>query len=255
MFKKLEINILFADAMAQMPNYVKFMKEIMSNKKKLKAYEIVNLSENRSIIIQRKLPEKLKDPGSFTFPYIIGEHTFNKALCDLGVSINLMPFFMAKKLNLGEITHIDISLQMADRSMTFSKGIIEDVLVKVDKFISPMDFVVLDMEEDRKAPIILGRPFLATGQAPIDVKNGELTLRVGEDQVKFNLYKRMEFPNDINASYMRIDTLIPSQDELLYDFGRRSPVKACLTKSLTDSCHSRGAGINNIYKPKFHLFP
>ena len=84
-----------------------------------------------------------------------------------------MPFSMAKKLNLGEITPTTLSLQMVDRSLTFPKGIIEDVLVKVDKFIFPVDFVVLDMEEDRAALIILGRPFAATGQSLIDVKNGE----------------------------------------------------------------------------------
>ena len=117
---------------------------------------------------------------------------------------------MAKKLNLGEITSTTLSLQMVDRSLTFPKGIIEDVLVKVDKLIFPMDFVVLGMEEDRVAPIILVRPFLATGQALINVKNGESTLRVGEDQVKFNLYKSMGFPSTENASCMRIDALIPS---------------------------------------------
>ena len=113
-FKKLEINILFADALAQIPNYVKFMKEIMSNKKKLDAYGIVSLSENCSTIIQRKLLKTLKDPGSFTIPFIIGRHTFSKALCDLGPSINLMPFSMAKKLNRRYHSYIS-SLQMDDR--------------------------------------------------------------------------------------------------------------------------------------------
>ena len=94
--------------------------------------------------------------------------------------------------------------------MTLSKGIIKDVLVKVDKFIFLVDFVVLDMEEDREAPIILGISFLTTGQELINLKSRELTLRVGEYQVKFNLYKSMEFPSDINESCMRIDTLIPS---------------------------------------------
>ena len=94
-----------------------------------------------------------------------------------------MPFSVAKNLNLGKITPIAPSLQMVDQSLNFPKGIIEEVLVKVNKFIFPTDFVVLDMEEDREAPIILGRLFVATGQALIDVKNGELTLRVGEDQV------------------------------------------------------------------------
>ena len=79
----------------------------------------------------------------------------------------------------------------------------------------------------------MGRPFLATGQALIDVKNGELTLRMGEDQVKFNLYKSMEFPSTENASCMRIDALIPSQEDVLYDFGKSGPLEQCLTKSLT----------------------
>ena len=87
-----------------------------------------------------------------------------------------------------------------------------------------MFFVVLDIEEDRAAPIIFGRPFLATGQTLINVKNGELTLRVGEDKVKFNLYKRMEFPSAENSSCMRIDALIPSQEDVLYDFGKSSPL-------------------------------
>ena len=103
-----------------MPNYVKFMKEIMSNKKKLDAYGMVSLSKNCSAIIQRKLLEKLKDPGSFTIPCIIEEHTFSKALCNRA-SINLMPFLVAKKMNLGEITLI--SLTSNGRSVDdFSKG-------------------------------------------------------------------------------------------------------------------------------------
>ena len=232
-FKKLEVNIPFVNALAQIPNYVKFMKEIISNKKKLDAYRTVSLSKNCSAIIQRKLQEKLKDPGSFTISCIIREHTFSKSLCDLGATINLMPFSVAKKLNLREITPTSLSLQMADRLMTFPKGIIEDILVKVDQFIFLVDFVVLDMEEDRETPQILGRPFLVIIQALIDVKNTELTLRVGKDQVKFNLYKSMEFQNDVNASFMRIDTLIPSQVELLHDFGKRDPLEQCLTKSLT----------------------
>ena len=233
MFKKLEINIPFADALAQMPNYVKFMKEIMSNKRKLEAFGTVNLSKKCNAIIQQKLPEKLKDSGSFTIPCVIREHNFTKHCVILDASINLMSYSVAKRLNLGEIEPTALSLQMADRSLTYPKGIIEDVLVKVDKFIFPVDFVVLDMEEDKAAPIILGRPFLATSQALIDVENGELTLRVGDDQVKFNLYKGMNFLSDENASCMRIDTLIPSQYEMLYDFGKRSSLEQCLTKSFS----------------------
>ena len=124
--------------------------------------------------------------------------------------INLMSLLVVKKFNLGELTPTTLSLQMVDTSLTFPKGIIEDVLVKVDKFICLVDFIVLDMEEDKEAPLILGRPFLATSQALIDEKNGELTFRVREDQVKFNLYQSLKRPNEDKANFMRVDSLIPS---------------------------------------------
>ena len=97
-FKKLHINIPFAEALEEMPSYVKFMKDILSRKRRLGDYETVALSEECSAIIQRKLPPKLKDPRSFTIPCIIGEHNFGKALCDLGASVNLMPFSIYRKL-------------------------------------------------------------------------------------------------------------------------------------------------------------
>ena len=164
-----------------MLDYVKFMKEIMSNKRNLEDYGTMSLSEKCAVVIQKKLPKKLKDLGSFTIP--CGEHPFSRALCDLRVNINMMPLSVVKKLNLGKLTPMTLSLQMADRLLTYLKGIIEDVLVKVDKFIFLVEFVVSDMEEDREVPLILGRLFLATGQALIDVKNGELTLLVGKEHV------------------------------------------------------------------------
>ena len=121
----------------------------------------------------------MQDPGSFTIPYTIRNHEFGKALCDSSASINLMPLSVVKILSLGELTPPTLSLQMADRSMTQPEGIIEYVLVKVGKFIFPMDFMVIDMEEDKKVPLLLGRPFLATGASLIDVKKEKLTLRVG----------------------------------------------------------------------------
>ena len=126
------------------------MKEIMSNKKKLDACGTVSLSKKCSEIIKRKLPKKLKDLGSLIIPYVIGEYIFSKALCDLEASINLIPLSNVKKINLGELTPIPLSLQMADKSLTFRKGIKEDMRVKDNKFIFLVDFVVLDMEEDKR---------------------------------------------------------------------------------------------------------
>ena len=164
-FKKLHINIPFAEALEQMLGYVKFMKDILDKKRKLGDYKTVAPSEKCSAILQKKLPLKLKDHSNFTIPCTIGSALFEKALCDFGASINLIPFSIFKKLNLGEAHPTTITLQLADRSLTHSCGIIKDVLVKVDKFI----FLTYFMEEDKEVPIILGRPFLGTGRALIDV--------------------------------------------------------------------------------------
>ena len=104
----------------------------------------------------------MKDPDSFTIPCSIWKYEFKKALCDSGASINLMPLSVVQRLSLGELTPTAITLQMVDRSMAQPEGILEDVLVKVGKFVFPMDFVVMQMEEDNQVPLLLGRPFLAT---------------------------------------------------------------------------------------------
>ena len=205
-FKKLHINIPFADALEQMPSYVKFMKDILSNKRKLGDFETVALTEECSAILQRKLPQKLKDPGNFTIPCAIGNAVFEKALCDLGASINLMPLSIFKKLGLGEAKPSTVTLQLADRSIKHPRGVIEDLLVKVDKFIFPADFIVLDMEEDSEIPIILGRPFLATGRALIDVQKGELRLRVQEEEVIFNVFNAIKYPRASDSCF-RIDEI------------------------------------------------
>ena len=177
-FKSLHINLPFIDMLEQMPKYAKFLKEVLSNKRKLEDNEKVMLTEECSAILQRKLLPKLKDPGSFTILFTIGDFKFDRVLCDLGASINLMPLSIFRKLGLGEVKPTTVSLQLADRSIKHPRGIIEDVLVKVDKFIFPADFIVLDMEEDKDVPLILGRPFLATGRTLIDVHQGKLILIV-----------------------------------------------------------------------------
>ncbi|PIN19344.1 DNA-directed DNA polymerase [Handroanthus impetiginosus] len=198
---KLHINIPFAKALEQMPSYVKFMKDILSKKRRLGDYETVALTEECSAIIQNKLPPKLKDPGSFTIPCTIGTHFSGRALCDLGASINLMPYSIYRTLGLGEAKSTSITLQLADRSLTYPKGVIEDILVKVHKFIFSADFVVLDMEADSEIPIIFGRPFLAIGRTLIDVQKGELTMRVQDQHITFNVFKAMKFPNESDECF------------------------------------------------------
>ena len=204
-FKKMEINIPFAEVINQMPNYAKFLKEILNKKRKIAEEGIVNLTATCSAVIQQKLLTKKKDPGSFTIPCSIGKYEFKKALCDSGASINLMPLSVVQRLSLGELTPTAIMLRMADKSMAQSVGILEDVLVKVGKFIFPVDFVIMKMEEDTQVPLLLGRPFLATGAALIDVQKGELTLRVGNEAVHFNLNRSLEHPDVDAESCMAVE--------------------------------------------------
>ena len=191
--KKIEINIPFTEVINQMPNYAKFLKEILNKKRKIAEEGIVNLTATCNAVVQHKLPAKMKDPGSFTIPCSIGKYEFKKALCDSGASINLMPLSMVQRLSLGELTPTAITLQIADKSMAQPEGVLEDVLVKVGKFIFPVDFVIMKMEEDTQVPLLLGRPFLATGAALIDVQKGELTLRVGNEVVHFNLNRSLKY--------------------------------------------------------------
>ncbi|KAG9458322.1 hypothetical protein H6P81_002830 [Aristolochia fimbriata] len=143
-FKKLEINIPFVEALMQMPQYAKFLKEVLSGKRKIEEQGAMMLTESFRAILKNQLPTKLKDPGSFTIPCEFGNFKFNKVLYDLGASINLMPLSICRKLNLGELKETNIKLQFADRSTKKPNGLIKDVLVRIGKFIYPCDFVVLD---------------------------------------------------------------------------------------------------------------
>ena len=145
MFKKLHINIPFLEALEQMSSYEKLRKKILSHKKGFKHDETMIRNKKCNTILQNKLPPKLKNLESFTILCVIGDVWFSKALCDLGVNINLMPLSIFKKLRVGELKPTIISLQLEDRSIKHSRDIIEDMLVKVHNFIFSVDFIVPDM--------------------------------------------------------------------------------------------------------------
>ena len=144
----------------------------------------------------------MKDPCSFTIPCKIGNSIFERALCDLGANSNLMPLSIFKWLGLGEARPTTITLQLANKSLKHPRGVIQYVLVKVDKFIFSTDSIVLDMEEDKEIPIILGRPFLTTGRAMIDVHKGELKLKVQDDEVRFSVFSVVQHPAESDACLM-----------------------------------------------------
>ena len=142
----------------------------------------------------------------------------------------MIPLTIFKRLGLGEARPTTVTLQLADRSLTYPRGIVEDVLVKVDKFIFSADFIVLDMEEDRDIPLILGRPFLATGRTLIDVQKGELTMRVQNEEVTFNVFKAMKFPSDFEDCF-RIDLIDKVVDEAYGNTTIRDPLEDSLVNS------------------------
>ncbi|XP_056697939.1 uncharacterized protein [Spinacia oleracea] len=184
---KLYVSLSFTEALKQMPHYSRFMRDILSGKRSCEAKETVQLTESCSALIQHSFPPKLNDLGSFSIPCSIQKLKFDNALCDLGASVNIMPYKTYEKLNLGDLSPTTMSLQLADRPVMLPLGRIEDVPLVVGKLTFLVDFVVLDIDEDAHTPIILGRPFLATAGALMDVQGGLITLKAGDSKSSFKL--------------------------------------------------------------------
>jgi hypothetical protein len=145
-FKQVQINIIFLDAIQQIPSYAKFLKDLITVKRKVNVPKMAFLTEQVSSILQCKLPIKYKDFGCPTITCMIGVSQIERALLDLGASVNLLPYLVYVQLGLGELKLTSMALQLTGRSMKVPWGIVEDVLIKVDKFYFPMDFIVLDTE-------------------------------------------------------------------------------------------------------------
>ncbi|GJZ76426.1 reverse transcriptase domain-containing protein [Tanacetum coccineum] len=194
-FQRLHFDLSFADALLHMPKFAFMFKNLLSNKEKLFELENTPLNENCSVVLLKKLPKKLGDPGKFLIPCDFPELVECLALADLGASINLMPLSVWKKLSLPELTPTRMTLELANRSVAYPVGVAEDVIVKVGKFHFPADFVVVDYDVDPRVPLILGRPFLRTARALIDVHGEELILRDGDEQLIFHADSTSKHPN------------------------------------------------------------
>ncbi|GJX97070.1 reverse transcriptase domain-containing protein [Tanacetum coccineum] len=162
------------------------LKSLLSNKEKLIELANTPLNENFSAVILKKLPEKLEDPGKFLIPYGFSELKC-KALADLGANINLMPLSVWKKLGLPKLISTQMTLELANREICTPVGIARDVFISVRKFTFPADFVIVDYESDPRVPLILGRPFLRTARALIDVHGEEMILHDGNERLILNM--------------------------------------------------------------------
>ncbi|CAJ2639773.1 unnamed protein product [Trifolium pratense] len=234
MLNDLQINIPFAEVLEQMPVYAKFMKELLTKKRKPLDDDTVDMTEECSAIIQKKLPQKKKDPGSFTIPCSIGNISVGRALCDLGASINLMPLSMMKKIPGAVAKPTKMQLSLADRSIVHPYGILHDVLVRVAEFVFPANFVILDMEDDAEVePLLLGRPFLATGRALIDVEMGELMLRTHGEQVMFNVFKAMKHHDD-EPQCFKVDVIEEVVEDVSVEETPSLPLERVIVNSIDD---------------------
>ncbi|GKA19862.1 reverse transcriptase domain-containing protein [Tanacetum coccineum] len=185
MFKQLRLEIGLKDALVEMPKFNKWLSSLLRNKEKLEEIAITTVNAECSAIIMNKVPEKLEDPGKFLIPCALQELNRTSALADSGASINLLPYSIYKKLGLEALTPTRMTLELANRSITHPMGIAEDVVVRVDGFTFLADFVVVNFEPDPRVPIILGRPFLRTAKALIDLYEETLTLRVGKEDLVY----------------------------------------------------------------------
>ena len=237
LFKQVKLNIPLLDAIKQIPSYAKFLKYLCTVKRKLGVNKEAFMTEQSTSLIRNNLPPKYKDPGSPTISIVVGNSKLGHDLVDLGASVNLLPYSVYVDLGLGELEPTNITLQLADRSVKIPKGIVKDVLVQVDKFYFPVDFVVLDTQpvvnQGTQFPVILGRPFLATANAIIHCRGGLMTLSFGNMTVNlniFNVIKGMGDEEDVCEVNM-VDSVVHKYlDNVSYD----DPLMSCLVSPSWD---------------------
>ncbi|CAM8900248.1 unnamed protein product [Rhodiola kirilowii] len=197
LFSKVEINIPLLKAIKQIPRYSKFLKELCTNRRKSTRYDQELMSRNVSAVMQRKMPPKCGDPGTYTIPCTIGNIRIENCMLDLGASINVLPFSIYSCLRIGPLEPTGLTIQLADRSCKQPEGKIEEVLVQVGELVFSADFYVLKMENGGPtdhAPILLGRPFLKTSKMKIDCGSGMLSMEVEGETFSFDIFRAMKHP-------------------------------------------------------------
>jgi len=191
--QKLYVNIPLLDAI-EVPTYAKYIRDILNKKRPLPTTEVIKLIEECSATILNKSPRKKKDPGCPTIECLIENQHFNNALCDLGASVSVMPSSIYKKLNHTTLEPTSMCLQLADQTVQYPLGVGENIPVKIRDFFVLVDFVVLDMSPDSKVSIILGRSFLSTANAHINVGKGEIKFNINGQEEHFTFKPRAEKP-------------------------------------------------------------
>ncbi|KAG7559335.1 hypothetical protein ISN45_Aa05g009320 [Arabidopsis thaliana x Arabidopsis arenosa] len=257
--RHLYVRLPFLKLVLHLPTFKSYLKDVLSNKKSIeegvmliyKSKEYVQLEESHrqqvkvqltdvvevvagkvmvstsSVILPVTIPEKLDDPGSFVLPYRIGKSVFERCLYDLGASVNLMLLSVSKRLGITDFKPSRISLILADRSVRYQVGLAEDVHVRVGNFYIRTDFTVLELDKEPQDPLILGRPFLNTGGAIIDVRRSKINLQIGDYSLEFDMRERRKNPT-IDGQAFSIDTNDESSDKCVKKCSGWSEVKEVL---------------------------
>ncbi|KAH9770105.1 hypothetical protein KPL71_012260 [Citrus sinensis] len=232
-FKQVSVNIPLLDAIKKVSSYAKFLKDLCTKKRNIHVQKKAFLTENVTSILQHKIPLKCKDPGSPTISCSIGNHIIENALLDLGASVNLLLYSVFVKLGLRELHPTPVVLQLVDQSTKIPRGIVEDVLIQVDKFYFPVDFIVIDtqpIQDSRKhIPIILGRPFLATADAHIQCRIGNMQLSFGNMTMELNIFNIAKQPHNADDGIVDVDLIEALVDDTFISNLSDDPLQTCLT--------------------------
>ncbi|XP_050896841.1 uncharacterized protein LOC127103637 [Lathyrus oleraceus] len=187
MFKKIESNMPFIEALEKMPMYKKFTKEVIVEKRPVGDGSVALNEKCSAISPSRRILHKQKDPRAVTVPCTIKNRTFKKVLIDSRASVSMMPLSIYQRLGIGSVSDTRTNQKFADHSIKNAYGIAEDILVTIEKFSFPVDFVIIDILEDEETPIILDRPFMQTSQCNLDIDQGTLALKVYDDEITLNV--------------------------------------------------------------------
>jgi hypothetical protein len=233
-FKQVKINIPLLDAIQQVPAYAKFLKDLCTQKRKSRNHlpMKVLLIEHVSSLIQHNTPPKIKDPGAPTISCIIGQKEIDKALLDLGAGVNLLPYSMYQQLGLEELKPTIMILQLVDRSIKKPRGIVEDVIIKVDQFFFLVDFIVLDTKPvphpEKLIPVILRHPFLATANACINYQTEVMEISFGNMKVRLNFFTTFQHAPDQNKCFF-VDNIEEYVEDSLPRLLTKDLLEVCLT--------------------------
>nr|XP_027083724.1 uncharacterized protein LOC113706027 [Coffea arabica] len=234
-FRKIVINIPLFNAIKQVSKYVKFLKDLCVNRKRLRGDERIIVGENVSVVLQRKLPPKCGGPSMFTISCKIGNTLIRKAMLDLGVSINVIPRSIYVPLNLGPLKEIGIIIQLVDRTNAYLDGLVEDVLVKINDLVFTTTFYVLEIDDDHSPDpslLLLGKPFFSTVQTKIDVNEGTLSMKFDREIVHFNIFYTMKYLSNSNFTSIFSVSAVDPAVQKVFETIDRDELEVVLTKHL-----------------------